>query len=88
MAVREERVVDDNEIRARIEQLVTEEHQLWDAEAGGEVTESDRSRLDSIKVTLDQCWDLLRQRRALREFGLDPDVAATRDEDTVEHYEQ
>jgi Protein of unknown function (DUF2630) len=44
--------------------------------------------LDSVKVTLDQCWDLLRQRRALREAGLDPDAARVRDEDTVEHYKQ
>lgn len=80
--------MDDNEIHARIEQLVAEEHQLWDAEASGGVTESDRHRLDSVKVTLDQCWDLLRQRRALREFGLDPDAAGVRDEETVEHYEQ
>ena len=80
--------MDDNEIRARIEQLVTEEHELWESEASGGVTDSDRRRLDSIKVTLDQCWDLLRQRRALREFGLDADAAGVRDEETVEHYEQ
>jgi hypothetical protein len=44
--------------------------------------------LDALKVSLDQCWDLLRQRRALREAGLDPDAAAARPIDVVEHYEQ
>jgi Protein of unknown function (DUF2630) len=80
--------VDDNEIRRRIEELVSEEHRLWESEAGGGATESERRRLDSLKVTLDQCWDLLRQRRALREAGLDPDAAHVRDEETVEHYKQ
>ena len=80
--------MDDIELHARIEQLVAEEHELWKSEAAGGVTESDRQRLDSIKVTLDQCWDLLRQRRALRSAGLDPDVATVRGEETVEHYEQ
>jgi Protein of unknown function (DUF2630) len=80
--------VDDNEIRRRIEELVAEEHRLWESEAGGGATESEHRRLDSVKVTLDQCWDLLRQRRALREAGLDPDAARVRDEDTVEHYKQ
>ena len=80
--------MNDSEIHARIEQLVTEEHELWESEAAGGATDSDRRRLDSIKVTLDQCWDLLRQRRALRSAGLDPDAANVRDEEIVEHYEQ
>ena len=50
--------MDDIELHARIEQLVAEEHELWESEAAGGVTEGDRQRLDSIKVTLDQCWDL------------------------------
>jgi hypothetical protein len=81
-------VATDDEIRARIEELVSEEHQLWDAEARGEATEDDRRRLDGLKVTLDQCWDLLRQRRALAESGLDADAARARPPEVVERYEQ
>jgi hypothetical protein len=80
--------MDDNEIHRRIEELVAEEHRLWDDEARGGSSDADRHRLESLKVTLDQCWDLLRQRRALREAGLDPDAAGARGEDTVEHYQQ
>jgi hypothetical protein len=80
--------MDDNQIHGRIEDLVSEEHSLWQREAAGQSTEADRQRLDSLKVTLDQCWDLLRQRRALREAGLDPEVARVRDTDIVEHYQQ
>ena len=80
--------MDDDQLHGRIEDLVSEEHSLWEREAGGEATDGDRQRLDSLKVTLDQCWDLLRQRRALREAGLDPDVARVRDADVVEDYQQ
>jgi hypothetical protein len=80
--------VDDNEIHRRIEELVAEEHRLWQNEASGGAPESDRRRLTEVGVMLDQCWDLLRQRRALRESGLDPDVATVRDPETVEDYEQ
>ena len=52
------------------------------------MTETEHRRLESIKVGLDQCWDLLRQRRALREAGRDPDVARVRDPEVVERYEQ
>jgi uncharacterized protein DUF2630 len=52
------------------------------------LTESEHRRLDSIKVGLDQCWDLLRQRRALREAGRDPNAAHVRDPEMVERYEQ
>ena len=52
------------------------------------VLEADPDRLRDIEVMLDQCWDLLRQRRAKREFGADPDDAHVRDPETVEHYEQ
>jgi hypothetical protein len=78
----------DDQLHGRIEELVSEEHSLWEREASGEATDSDRQRLDSLKVTLDQCWDLLRQRRALREAGLDPDAARVRDAEVVEHYQQ
>lgn len=79
----------DEQIHNRIEELVNEEQELY--ERGGEeggLTESERRRLESIKVGLDQCWDLLRQRRALREHGLDPGAAHVRDPEVVEHYEQ
>ena len=80
--------MDDNEIRRRIEELVADEHSLWEREAAGNAGDADREQLASIKVTLDQCWDLLRQRRALREFHLDPEAAGARDPETVENYEQ
>jgi hypothetical protein len=78
----------DDQIHGTIEELVTEEHELWDREARGESTPDDRRRLESLKVTLDQCWDLLRQRRALREAGLDPEQAEVRSPEVVERYEQ
>ena len=80
--------MDDGVIHESIEQLVAEEHELWDREAAGRATDADRQRLGEVKVSLDRCWDLLRQRRALEEFGMDPGVAAVRTEETVEGYEQ
>jgi hypothetical protein len=80
--------MDDPQIHGTIEQLVAEEHQLWQRESAGNATESDRRRLQELKVSLDQCWDLLRQRRALREAGLDPEAATVRDPSVVERYEQ
>ena len=80
--------MDDPQIHGTIEQLVTEEHELWERESAGNASEADRRRLEALKVSLDQCWDLLRQRRARREFGQDPDGAAVRDGDTVEGYKQ
>jgi hypothetical protein len=78
----------DEQIHASIEQLVEEEHELWQRESDGTATEDDRHRLESLKVSLDQCWDLLRQRRALREAGRNPDAAEVRPGDVVERYEQ
>jgi hypothetical protein len=80
--------MDDARIHGSIEQLVAEEHELWEREATGAATDSDRQRLRELKVSLDQCWDLLRQRRALREAGRDPDDAGVRPAETVEHYQQ
>jgi hypothetical protein len=80
--------MDDAGIHESIEQLVAEEHELWDREAAGSATEADRGRLQDVKVSLDRCWDLLRQRRALVEFGFDADAATARSEETVEGYEQ
>jgi Protein of unknown function (DUF2630) len=80
--------MDDPQIHGTIEQLVAEEHELWDRESTGVATEDDRQRLRHLKVSLDQCWDLLRQRRALREAGRDPDDASVRRSEVVERYEQ
>ena len=80
--------MDDQQIHGTIEGLVAEEHELWEREAAGTADDSDRQRLQELKVSLDQCWDLLRQRRALREAGLDEDTATARDPGVVERYEQ
>ena len=80
--------MDDPKIHALIEDLVAEEHELWQRESDGTATESDRERLRQLKVSLDQCWDLLRQRNALRDAGRDPDAAQVRPADVVERYQQ
>jgi Protein of unknown function (DUF2630) len=80
--------MDDSQIHGTIDRLVAEEHELWEREAGGDASESDRERLRELKASLDQCWDLLRQRRALREAGGDPDAADVRRPEVVEGYEQ
>jgi hypothetical protein len=82
----------DEPILARIEALVQEEHALLsreqaDAESGDALAD-DRRRLDQVSVELDRCWDLLRQRRALRNAGQDPEEAHVRDASTVEKYLQ
>jgi len=75
----------DDSVLHHIDQLVKEEEQLY---GKGELSMDDHARLDHLKVQLDQCWDLLRQRRALREFGDDPDKAKVRPARFVENYEQ
>ena len=75
----------DQSVLGHIDQLVQEEERLY-AKSG--LTEDDQARLSKLKVELDQCWDLLRQRRALREFGEDPDKAKVRPARIVENYEQ
>ena len=80
--------MDDNQIHGHIEQLVSEEHQLWSRESSGQASDDDRRRLEAIKVSLDQCWDLLRQRRAIRDDGGNPDDAHARPESIVENYRQ
>ena len=72
----------DEDLFTRINGLVQEEHQLRE---GGAV---DAARLRELEEQLDQCWDLLRQRRAKREFDQNPDEATSRSVDTVEHYRQ
>jgi hypothetical protein len=80
-------VTDDDDIQARIKRLMEQEHDLRQRRGAGEMTsEVEHSELARIEVELDQCWDLLRQRRARREFGQDPDEATVRDGGTVENY--
>jgi hypothetical protein len=82
----------DASIADRIERLVTEEKRLRDSEqrdsADRDALAADRDRLREVEVELDRCWDLLRQRRAQEEFGLDPDSVQARDAKTVENYRQ
>ena len=78
----------DEQIHNRIEELVAEEQDLYGRVGEGGLSANEHNRLESIKVSLDQCWDLLRQRRALRESGQDPDAAKVRDPEIVERYEQ
>jgi hypothetical protein len=80
--------MDDSQIHSQIEQLVAEEHELWQRESSGAADDGDRQRLDQLKVSLDQCRDLLRQRRALRDADLDPESAEVRRPEVVERYEQ
>lgn len=77
--------MEDQSILKRIQHLVDEEHRL-DRES--DRSPDDHKRYQGIQVELDQCWDLLRQRRAKREFGDDPDQAKVRDPQVVERYEQ
>lgn len=78
--------MDDQNIHSQIDDLAKEEHELFEREAKGVATDTDRERLKHLEVTLDQCWDLLRQRRARRDAGQDPNEAQLRDERTVEGY--
>jgi hypothetical protein len=78
----------DQPVLAHIQQLVDEEHRLFGQGEQGTSGDSDRQRLAEVQVELDQCWDLLRQRRALRGAGQDPDMAQVRPPQVVENYEQ
>jgi 5,10-methylenetetrahydrofolate reductase len=81
--------MDDKEIMTRISGLIETEHELRNQLAEGKLSsEQERERLRSAEEALDQCWDLLRQRRARREFGENPDVAAARPAPEVEGYQQ
>ena len=75
----------DRPVLKHIERLVKEEHELYEQ---GSLSDADQQRLRTLEVELDQCWDLLRQRRARREFGDDPDQARVRPPEIVERYEQ
>ena len=78
--------MDDKSILGRIHELVEEEKTLRSANHG--VSGDDRQRLELVERELDQCWDLLRQRRAREEFGEDPEAAKARSVDEVESYLQ
>jgi hypothetical protein len=81
--------MEDQQIRLRIAGLIDEEHRLRELVFRHELdTADEQQRLAEIEANLDQCWDLLRQRRARRDVGEDPDVAAPRPVDVVEDYEQ
>jgi hypothetical protein len=80
--------VDDRDIVERISQLADEEHALERNHAAAGLGADDNARMEQLEVLLDQCWDLLRQRRARRHAGLDPDDATVRPADIVEHYRQ
>ncbi len=81
--------MDDTEIMAHIGELIETEHKLRQQLAVGELSGAEeREQLRSAEVALDQCWDLLRQRRARREFGENPDEAMARPTSEVEGYQQ
>jgi hypothetical protein len=80
--------VDDTEIVKEIDRLVEEEHQLERGHTDQSLSDADRDRLDRVEAQLDQCWDLLRQRRARRNAGQDPDDTEVRSANVVEHYQQ
>lgn len=75
----------DRTVLQHIEELVSQEHRLQGQDT---LSEDERARLRGVQVELDQCWDLLRQRRALRIVGKDPDKAQVRPPEIVEKYEQ
>ena len=77
--------MDEKDLLNRIHALVDEEHSLRE---GTEHTDDQRTRMQQLEVQLDQCWDLLRQRRAKRQYGEDPDDAEVRPASEVESYMQ
>ena len=82
-----EPMAEDVDIRHHISELVSSERRLRAQLAAGEIsTEEEHAQLRQVETELDQCWDLLRQRQALRDSGGDPDGAAARSESTVEGY--
>jgi hypothetical protein len=81
--------VEVRQVLDRINALVDEEHRLLGVHASGKpMSDEERERMGALEVTLDQCWDLLRQRRARRHAGQDPDQAEVRPASVVERYVQ
>lgn len=81
--------MDDDQVLNRIDELVREEEALLHRHEGEDqpLNDEEHARLETLRVQLDQAWDFLRQRRALRQYGGDPDQASLRGPDTVEDYE-
>jgi hypothetical protein len=80
--------MNDRSVLDEIQRLAKEERDLRDRAGSGGLNAEEREQLQRIEVHLDQCWDFLRQRRARREFGEDPNAAEPRDAQTVERYQQ
>jgi hypothetical protein len=80
--------MDDSELLYHIEKLVNEEHELMKLSEQGNLTDDQHVRMRALEISLDQCWDLLRQRRARRAAGLNPEEAKLRDPSIVENYQQ
>jgi hypothetical protein len=78
----------DPDLHRRIDELVAEEHRLERAHIGTQLSDDEQRRLADVGVELDRMWDLLRQREARRNAGLDPDTAQERSPDVVERYIQ
>jgi len=78
--------MDDEDVISRINDLAHEEHELYERASHDPLSPSEHERLTYLGVQLDQCWDLLHQRRARRSAGLDPEEARVRDSRTVEGY--
>lgn len=78
----------DREILATVNELVAKEHELEKRHGADGLTDDEAAELRELEIALDQCWDLLRQRRARRGAGLDPDEAEVRSPSTVEGYRQ
>lgn len=80
--------MEDHDVLTTINKLAAREEVLREAASTRKLTDEERAELAQAEVRLDQCWDLLRQRRSRREFGRDPDDAEARPEGTVEGYRQ
>ena len=78
--------MEDQDVLSQINALAHEEHELYERAGDDGLSDEEHRRLKAIEVQLDQCWDLLHQRRARRRAGLDPDDAAVRDPSVVENY--
>jgi len=88
ITIQKEKLMDDTVILKQITELVNEEHELMNRAEGVGLNNEQDARMKALEVSLDQCWDLLRQRRARRQAGLNPDEAQVRDPNIVEHYQQ
>ena len=80
--------MDDSQVLSRIEDLVAEEHKLMRREEDGTAEAGDQARMGELKLALDRAWDLLRQRRGMRDRGEDPNDARERETNVVERYQQ